>query len=141
MSANGAIISRLRDEQETGERGMRQWSMFEIRGTTWYQIESGPKNTAPGPITTYITTDLQHALSQLQILSTHDVWAQMLVYSRLSGHKRAGYVLEPVQRIVRMSDGEYFVFLGSDLTLRDKCSSTENAPWLDRASEIYSRDE
>ena len=138
MSATtGAIVSRVRDEQESPDRGLRQWSVVEVQGSTWYQIETRPDDVIPAEIRTFITTDLDRALAQLQTLRGNS-WTQLRMYTRLPLRADVGYVLEPIDRIFRMPSGERLIFLRSGLTLRDRGPRTEKMPRFEEACEIYS---
>lgn len=132
----GSIITRVRDEQESPDRGLRQWSMLEIQDSTWYQIETRPDDVIPADIRTFITTDLDQALAQLQTLRGNS-WTQLRMYTRLPLRADVGYVLEPIDRIFKMPNGERLIFLRSGLTLKDKGPRPEMPPRFEEASEIY----
>lgn len=136
-AATGAIISHVRDEQESPERGIRQWAILEIQASTWYQIETRPDDVIPGELRTYITTDLDRALTKLQALKGN-TWTQLRMYTRLPLRADVGYVLEPIDRIFRLQSGERLIFLRSGLTLTDKGPRPEKQPRFDEAVEIYS---
>lgn len=137
MSATtGAIISRVRDEQESPDRGLRQWSILEIQASTWYQIETRPDDVIPAELRTYITPDLDRALAQLKVLKGNS-WTQLRMYTRLPLRSDVGYVLEPIDRIFELPNGERLIFLRSGLTLKDKGPRPEMPPRFEEASEIY----
>lgn len=131
-----AAITRVRDELESPERGVRQWSVLEVQGDTWYQIETYNEGGEPHSRTTYITTDLDRAIALANNLKRY-VQTELRMYSRLPLYSFNGFVLEPVQRILSLPDGERVVCLRSGLSLRDNCAHTEATQRFAKFREIY----
>ena len=110
--------------------------MLEVQSDTWYQIETYTMGGEPFSRTMFLTADLERALAKGRELKRYTK-AELRIYSRLPLHSFNGYVLEPVERIFALPNGERIVCLESGLSLRDKGAHTDENQRFEEVKEIY----
>lgn len=139
-SSKPVVASRVRDEVAhfEPERGFRYWSVIELTGERWFQIETCSKAGMLNSVKTYIVADFIHARRVLHELRGN-VWSSLRMYARLPLISDKGFVFENVSQAFKMNNDEYLFCLENGLMLFDTLSSSNgDSLTLCNAERVYS---
>ena len=92
-----SIIARTGNEIRTDDALVRQWSVVEIHGDAWYQVETGLVGDLEAQTTTYVTTRLNEALAVLADLPRAK-WTALRLVSYLPGGRVEAMLCEDDRR-------------------------------------------
>lgn len=140
QQANSAVLTHVRGELTSPERGHRAWAYAEIRDTRWYQVETCSHVRGTPDITTFITTDLKEALQMLSSLRRNS-WTVFRLYCRLPHVEEKGFVFETVRKVYANQDDSYLFLLDNGLMVTERRDSAFAQVTLANVREIYPRNQ
>lgn len=137
--STSAVLTHVRGERGSPERGFRSWSYAEIRDECWYQVETCAYTNGKAEISTLIIADLREALQMLTTFR-QNTWTAFRLYCRLPLLAEKGFVFETIRKVFSDRDGTHLFELECGLMLFEKKGSNFSKAKLGEMREIYCRD-
>lgn len=137
LTSISSITTRVCNELEVSERGIRHWSMAEIEGQSWFQIEICLDDTPPS-IRSCIVPNFEVAQSQIKAVRDAS-WIDLRMYARLPMLSAKGFILESIQHVYRTNEGTHVFALKSGLMIYESQQNSTARPSLENAKQVYSK--
>lgn len=135
--AQAAVVTRVCNERESHERGVRRWESVEIHSGRWFQVETCEHSDGQPTVTSFITPNFKSIRPILSGLRGQ-TWTIVRLYSRMPLLAVQGFVFESITKVFETEDGSHVFLLNSGLMLHEHPDHGGKPLSLSKVREIYS---
>ena len=131
------VLTRVCNEQEGHERGVRTWTSVEIQSERWFQIETCEHTDDKPEVTSFFTANyknVQRILFNLQ----KNTWTVLRLYCRMPLLSADGVIFESITKVFATEEGSRIFLLESGLMLHEHPSDEGLKITRSKIREVYS---